>query len=282
MKKIRRKNKIKAIFVFILYILLISLQLECLTPYIETKTYISEQNVPHTVTIGKGYSYYGCTWTTTDELGNITSTMLDRQALMLQFAITTLIAFLFYRFIRTKEDTNLQDLEPPIPKISEVEPEEMQPKPRKRKHIIKRIIYIFIVACLCLSNYITYDFYLDAKDDKESLMDDLSKEREKNAQKANNQKSGFNIKSQSQTSQSQPQQQVVVIREEEDNICEYPGCNFTKSLSGDYCLIHTCNEPLCYERVVSGSSYCSEHKCLAPDCNSSRQRGSYFCFTHSR
>lgn len=140
MKKIGRRNKIKAILAFILYISLIIFQSAYLIPYTVTRTYVSEQNVPHTVIIGKEYSDYDCTWRDTDKSGNVTSKMIDRPALMIQFVITTLAAFLFYHFIRTKENTNLQDLEKKISELTEYKnhiesvisslPDEKPPTPR--------------------------------------------------------------------------------------------------------------------------------------------------------
>lgn len=266
---------------------MITFQFAYLIPYTVTKTYVSEQNVPHTVVIGKEYDVYNSTRRYEDKSGNYTSKMIDLPILALQFAITTLIAFLFYRFIRTKEDTNLQDSETATPEIADVEPEEIQPKPRKRKRIIKRVFYVIIVLCLCTTNLYTYFLYANEVEEKidaykkyDALKDEiegkklkLTKSQLQEIRKAANQQT---------PSTPQPQQQVVVIHEEEDNKCEYPRCNFTKSLSGDCCIMHTCKRGQCYERVVSGSSYCSEHKCLAPDCNNSRSNGSYFCFTHSR
>lgn len=50
-----KKQKIKLVFSIAFFVVFITIQLGAFTPFTTTETYISSQNVPHTVIIGRGW-----------------------------------------------------------------------------------------------------------------------------------------------------------------------------------------------------------------------------------
>ena len=96
-------RKLKTVIICTVYVLVIIIQISTFTPYIKTETYISTQNVPHTVVIDRGYTSFENAdgHTHIDKKGVTTRTQINYKLFVLQFALTTTAAvfacYLLYR-----------------------------------------------------------------------------------------------------------------------------------------------------------------------------------------
>lgn len=90
----KSSKKIKMIIICIAYVIAIIVQLSVFTPYTVTETYISSQNVPHTVTIERGWTSFehADDYVHNNKKGVIARQQVDYNLLVFQFALTTAIA----------------------------------------------------------------------------------------------------------------------------------------------------------------------------------------------
>lgn len=100
---ISSRNKANFIIVAIVYMLVIIIQLGSFIPYVKTETYISAQNVPHTIVVDRGYSSfeYADNYTATDNKGVTTRRRINYPLAVIQFLLTTatavLVCYLLYK-----------------------------------------------------------------------------------------------------------------------------------------------------------------------------------------
>ena len=87
-------RKIKTIIICVAYVVAIMIQLFAFTPYTITQTYISSQNVPHTVTTDRGYASFEDAdgLTVTDLKGVTERKRVNYKLFAFQLALTTAIA----------------------------------------------------------------------------------------------------------------------------------------------------------------------------------------------
>lgn len=97
--------------------LVIIIQLGSFIPYVKTETYISSQNVPHTVVVDRGYSSfeYADNYTATDNKGVTTRRRINYPLAVVQFLLTTatavLVCYLLYKreVIFEKNENTIED-----------------------------------------------------------------------------------------------------------------------------------------------------------------------------
>lgn len=108
-KNMQISNKRKALIVGVVYAFLIFIQFAAFTPYTTTRTYISSQNVPHTITIDSGYSSFGDScdgFNHTDAYVEGVTRMTNYTLFTFQLVLTTSIAALAYYFLCYKKQTS--------------------------------------------------------------------------------------------------------------------------------------------------------------------------------
>lgn len=106
-KNMQSANKIKVLIIGAVYVLVVFIQFAAFTPYTKTETYISSQNVPHTVTIDTGYTSINTTnYTYTDKKGITERKRINYTLLTFQLASTTMVALIAYYFWCHKKTVN--------------------------------------------------------------------------------------------------------------------------------------------------------------------------------
>lgn len=110
-KNMSISRKIKAIIIAIAYLIAIIIQFSAFTPYTETETYISSQNVPHIVIIERGYASfeYADWFVDVGEKGVTTRRQINYSLFVFQLILTTVITALAYYFWCYKKHIPIAD-----------------------------------------------------------------------------------------------------------------------------------------------------------------------------
>lgn len=92
----------KYVIICAIYLLALVIQIAFFTPYIKTETYISSQNVPHVITVDRGFASFDFAngYTKTGEKGTISRIQVDYPIAALQLAFTTVLAVLSCYLVR--------------------------------------------------------------------------------------------------------------------------------------------------------------------------------------
>lgn len=93
-------KKTKTIIICIVYAIVIVIQFSACTPYTKTETYISSQNVPHTVIIERGYASLEDAdgYAHTDKKGVTARQQINYSLFIFQLVLVTTVAALAYYF----------------------------------------------------------------------------------------------------------------------------------------------------------------------------------------
>lgn len=102
-------RKTKTIIICIVYAIVIVIQFAVFTPYTRTETYISSQNVPHTVIIKRGYASFeeADGYAFTDKKGVTARKQINYSLFAFQLISTTVLAVLVYYLWELRKQKNI-------------------------------------------------------------------------------------------------------------------------------------------------------------------------------
>ena len=102
-------RKTKTIIICIVYAIVIVIQFAVFTPYTRTETYISSQNVPHTVIIKRGYASFeeADGYAFTDKKGVTARKQINYSLFAFQLILTTVLAVLVYYLWELRKQKNI-------------------------------------------------------------------------------------------------------------------------------------------------------------------------------